>query len=128
MKNTIRKEKKAKPEKKKNKVFSRTVHALLSGEFLTKDGVVKHMPYLLFLTTLFIIYISVGYFFENTLRDNQRYQHELDEQRSEYNTTLSEFETKKQQSHVARDIQSLGLEESVTQPQIIEVRPDYFEE
>jgi hypothetical protein len=68
------------------------------------------------------------YYFENTHRDIVRQQNRLKEIRSEYNTTLSTLETRKQQSSVARDIEALGLKELRTPPQFIDVEPGFFEE
>ena len=101
---------------------------MLNGEFLTREGVIKFMPFILFVTALFITYIGIGYFFENTLREHVRTSQELDELRSEFNTIQSQLEKKKQQSTVIRDINNLGLEEPDTQPNIITVEPGYFEE
>lgn len=126
MANRIREEQK---EKKKKKGFvSRTVTALLNGEFLTRQGLIKFMPFILFLTALFVSYIAIGYYFESTLREHVKVENELEELTSEYNTIQSQLENKKQQSAVVKDIENLGLEEPEHPPTIIEVSPGYFEE
>lgn len=119
-----------KSEKKKNKkgVVSRTVTALLNGEFLTRDGLIRFMPFILFLTALFVSYIAIGYYFESTLRDHVKAEDQLEELTSEYNTIQSQLENKKQQSAVVKDIDNLGLEAPEHPPTIIEVSPGYFEE
>ena len=55
-------------------------------------------------------------------------QNELNEMRSQFNTTMSELETRKQQSHVAEAIENMGLKELRTPPQIIDVEQGFFEE
>jgi hypothetical protein len=67
------------------------------------------------------------YSFERTKREEIRLQHELNELRSSYNTTLSELELTKQQSHVAREIEAMGLKELRNPPQIIDVEKGFFE-
>lgn len=99
----------------------------LSGDFLAKESLVQRMPFISFLAFLFILNIGLVYYFENTAREKVKLQSELNEMRSQYNTTLSELEKSKQQSHVAQAIQEMGLKELRTPPQIIDVEPGFFE-
>ena len=127
MANRIKGEKKEKTKNKKG-LMSRTVTALLNGEFLTRQGLIKFMPFILFLTALFISYITIGYYFESTLREHVKVENQIEELTSEYNTIQSQLENKKQQSAVVKDIENLGLEAPDHPPTIIEVAPGYFEE
>jgi len=122
--NRIKEEKKESPRRN---YVSRTLNALLNGEFLTKDGVVKHLPFLFFLTLLFILNISWIYYSENTIRDLSRTKKDLEELQSEYNTVSSKLESKKRQSSVAKDISNLGLKESTEPPIQLEAPEDYEE-
>ena len=115
------------PPRKSGKV-AKSFRTVLSGEFLTREGLINHLPFIGFIAILFIINIALMYYFENTHRDIVRQQNRLKEIRSEYNTTLSTLETRKQQSSVARDIEALGLKELRTPPQFIDVEPGFFEE
>jgi hypothetical protein len=117
----------ATPPRKSGKV-ALSVRTVLSGEFLTKDSLINHLPFIGFLTVLFLSHIALMYYFENTHRQISKQKDRIEEIRSEYNTTLSILETRKQQSNVARDIEALGLKELRTPPQFIEVEPGYFEE
>jgi hypothetical protein len=109
-------------------LIGRYIHRTLNGEFLTREGLINHLPFIGFVVFLFIAHISLMYFFENTQRELARKQHELNELRSQYNTTMSILETRKQQSNVALSIEQLGLKELRTPPQIIDVEKGYFEE
>jgi hypothetical protein len=115
------------PARKSGKV-AKSVRTVLSGEFLTRESLINHLPFIGFVAILFIINIALMYYFENTHREIVRQQNRMKEIRSEYNTTLSTLETRKQQSSVARDIEALGLKELRTPPQFIEVEPEFFEE
>jgi len=97
---------------------SRTLNAMLNGEFLTRTGVLKHLRFILFLVGLFVVYISIGYFFEGTLRDHVKTKQQLEEATARYNSTISELENRKQASEVLRRIDQLGLVEPEEQPAV----------
>jgi hypothetical protein len=101
---------------------------ILSGDFLVRDGLIKHLPFVLFLVGLFIANIGLVYYFENTAREKIKLQNQLNELRSQYNTTVSDLEKNKQQSNVAQAIQQMGLEELRTPPNVIDVEHGFFEE
>ena len=100
---------------------------ILSGDFLANDGLVKHLPFIAFIVFLFVLNIGLMYSFEHTKREEIRLQHELNELRSSYNTTLSDLELTRQQSNVAHEIENMGLKELRTPPQIIDVEKGFFE-
>ncbi len=102
------------------------IQRILSGEFLAKEGLVQHMPFIFFLVGLFLLNIGLVYYFENTAREKVRMQNELNETRALYNTTMSRLETSKRQSNVAQSIQDMGLKELRTPPNIIDVEPGFF--
>lgn len=115
------------PPRKPGKV-AKSVRTVLSGEFLTKESLINRLPFIGFLAILFFLHIALMYFFDNTHREIGKQQKKLKELQSEYNTTLSTLEMRKQQSSVAKDIESLGLKELRTPPQFIDVEPGFFEE
>jgi hypothetical protein len=100
---------------------------VLSGDFLVKEGLVQHIPFISFLVALFLLNIGLTYYFENTEREKMKLQNEMNELKSQYNTTMSQLETRKQQSNVAGEIEQMGLKELRTPPQIIDVEKDFFE-
>jgi hypothetical protein len=101
---------------------------ILSGDFLVRDGLIKHLSFVLFLVGLFIANIGLVYYFENTAREKVKLQNQLNELRSQYNTTMSDLEKSKQQSNVAQAIEQMGLKELRTPPQVIDVEHGFFEE
>jgi hypothetical protein len=103
------------------------IQRILSGDFLAKEGLVQHMPFIAFLVLLFLFNIGLVYYFENTAREKVRMQNELNETRALYNTTMSRLETSKRQSNVAQSIQDMGLKELRTPPHIIDVEPGFFD-
>jgi hypothetical protein len=117
----------AAPRPKKKAGAGKFLHRIISGEFLAREGMVKHMPFIAFLVALFLINIGLVYYFENTAREKVKLQNELNELRSQYNTTMSELEKSKQQSHVAQAIEEMGLRELRKPPEIIDVEEGFFE-
>lgn len=99
---------------------SRTLNAMLNGEFLTRAGVLQNLRFILFMTALFVVYISIGYAFENTLRAHVKTKEALEEATARYNATVSELENRKQASEVLRQIDKLGLQEPENQPQVLQ--------
>ena len=92
---------------------------ILSGKFLTSDGITSHIPYLLFLTALFLVYISLGYKFENIERDKMQTERNLEEVVSEYKTLRSELESRLQQSRVESATSVLGLQQPISPPTLL---------
>lgn len=101
---------------------------ILSGDFLVRDGLIKHLSFVLFLVGLFIANIGLVYYFENTAREKIKLQNQLNELRSQYNTTMSDLEKSKQQSNVAQAIEQMGLKELRTPPQVIDVENGFFDD
>lgn len=114
-----------KPKKKSG--GGNILQRILSGEFLVREGLVKHLSFVIFLVALFIANIALVYYFENTAREKVKLQNELNELRSQYNTTMSDLEKSKQQSNVAQAIEQMGLKELRTPPQVIDVENGFLD-
>lgn len=103
------------PKKRGNKV-ARSFLNIFSGNFLSKDLVIRQMPFILFLTCIGLGYIANGYYAEKSVREISRINNELKELKSEYITTKSELMFMSNQSEVARAAAPLGLKESTVPP------------
>ena len=114
---TNTREKQQKPKKKSG--FSKFLNALLNGDFLTREGFIKQFPFIFFLTALFVGYIAMGYFYENTLREYARTKTELDQAKNIYHTTLHDLKEAKRQSTISGQLEELGFTNHVSQPRII---------
>lgn len=98
---------------------------ILTGRILIRESVLKLMPFMLFLLFWAIIYISNGYYAEDTVRALNKINNELKELSSEYISTKSELMFRSKQSEVARALEPYGIKESVTPPKkIIESKND----
>ncbi|MBL7963083.1 MAG: hypothetical protein JNM31_04475 [Flavobacteriales bacterium] len=115
------------PRKKKSSGAGQVPRALigiLNGSFLTREHVLRNMPFILYVAVLMLCYIAYGYYTERTVRELDRTSTELKEMRSEYITVRSHLEKAEQQSQVASDIAALGLRESRVPPLRIRVDED----
>ena len=80
----------------------------------------RHIPYLIFVSVLFIAYIAMGYQFERLEREKLQTKRQLEELSAEYKTLKAEFETQLQQSTVEQNIAELGLRQNVEPPFLLE--------
>ena len=106
--------------KQKKNAIGPVIRDLLSGEFLTKEGVTRHIPYLLFISALFVVYIAMGYQFERIEREKMKKKERLEELSAEFKTLQADFESRLQQSSVERNIANLGLNQPVEPPYLLE--------
>ena len=91
---------------------------VIDGSILTREVVVRQLPYILFLVLLAVIYIGNRYHAVQVVRESAGLQKEVEELRSESMSTASELMFISQQSQVLRLLQEKGLEleESVDPP------------
>ena len=103
-----------------------SVKSLIDGSVLTRDGVVKQVPFIIFLTFLAIIYIANRYHAERVVRETVKIQHEVKELRFESITTASGLMYISKQSEVARLVKEkkLGLEELIEPPSKIVIEKE----
>lgn len=101
---------------------------VLNGSFLTRENVLRNMPFILFCAALMLVYIAYGYHTERVVRELDRTGAELKEQRAEYITVRAELEKQEQQSHVAGRIGEIGLHESRVPPVKIQVEDDQLDD
>lgn len=109
----------AKPRKKG--VLAKGLSSVFSGTFLTNEKNLRHLPYVLFLAFIAILYIANGYYADDKIREFNKTSNQLKELRSEYISTKSELMFASKQSEIAKSAEKLGLKETVVPPTKIEV-------
>ena len=115
-------EKAAKTGKPRKKgVLAKGLSSVFSGTFLTNEKTTRHLPFMLFLAFIAILYIANGYYADDKIREVNKISGQLKELRSEYISTKSELMFASKQSEVARAAEELGLKEPVVPPIKIEV-------
>jgi hypothetical protein len=108
------------PKKRKKGVLAKALSSVFSGTFLTNESTLKHVPFLLFLAFIAILYIANGYQADDKIRDVSKITNELKELRSEYISTKSDLMFVSKQSEVAKAAEPMGIKEPVVPPMKIE--------
>ena len=95
-----------------------SVWDVFDGSLLTRDTVVRQLPFVLFITFLIILYIGNRYHAEKVIRETMQLQTEVRELRARAISTASELEFISRQSEVAKMVskRSMGLHEAVDPP------------
>lgn len=109
----------SKPRKKG--VLAKGLSSVFSGTFLSNEKNLKHLPFILFLAFMAILYIANGYYADDKIREANRISNQLKELRSEYISTTSDLMFASKQSEVAKSAEAMGLKEPVVPPRKIEV-------
>lgn len=97
----------------------RTVGSVISGSFLSREYVIRSLPFIFFITLITLLYIANGYYAEEQIRKINRIGNEIKELRSAYIITKSDLMFISKQSEVARRTETVGLKESLEPPQKI---------
>jgi hypothetical protein len=108
------------PKKRKKGVLAKALSSVFSGTFLTNEKTLKHVPFLLFLALIAILYIANGYQADDKIREVNKITNELKELRSEYISTKSDLMFVSKQSEVAKAAEPMGIKEPIVPPMKIE--------
>lgn len=119
--------KKKKRVKNSSKSSSRSFVKMFNGEFLSRDEMVKNLPFFSFVGFLMVLLIGWGYYTETIGQDEADLEKDLGELNSEYFTLGSEYNRLSRQTQVAERLDSTGLSESVTPPKKIKIKKFVFD-
>jgi hypothetical protein len=115
------------PKSKAKKGFiTKSLSAVFSGTFLNHEKLIKHIPFILFICLITLLYIANGYYADDKIRKVNKLTNELKELRSEYISTRSDLMFKSKQSEVAKSAEKLGLKESIEPPKKIVINDTTF--
>lgn len=94
------------------------IKSLLDGTVLTRESVVKLLPFGLYVTFLIVLYIGNSYYSEKVIKKTNKVKNELKELEFEYITVKSDLMHVSKQSEVAHRLDSLktGIKESLVPP------------
>ena len=93
---------------------------IFKGDFLSKKENQEHLPFILFVTLLIILNISLYYNAEQLARSINKAEKDLYELRVEYITTKSELMAKYKRSTIENTVRNIGLQSPLIAPKIIE--------
>lgn len=108
---------------KENKVV-RSMTNVVSGNFLSRETTLKHLPFIFFLSFLAICYIANGYYADDQVRKVNRLTNDIKELRTQYIVVKDSLVVKSKQTEVAKALaaQQTGIKESVVPPKKIIVK------
>jgi Tfp pilus assembly protein PilO len=115
-------------KEEKTEKRSLSLRDVLAGDFLTRDALVRQAPFFFFLVGLFVLQISIIYYFESVQIDIKKTKEKLNDLNSEYSTNASELSVLSQHSEVMEAMKTIGLVNSETTPFIIDVDSLFFKE
>lgn len=112
----------AKPSKPGKKgVLAKGLSKIFGGAFLSDDRTIQHIPFILFLALIAILYIANGYYADDKIREVNKINNQIKELRTEYISSKSDLMFISKQSQVAAAVDTLGLKEPVVAPMKIEI-------
>jgi hypothetical protein len=110
-----------KTRKRKGNGPSFSLFTLIEGwlnieELSIKKASADHLPQILFLMALGILYIGNGHYAENTIRKINNLQKQVEDLRADYHTLKADYMFDSKQSEVASKVKNFGLRESSEPP------------
>jgi hypothetical protein len=112
----------SKPSKPVKKgVLAKGLSKIFGGSFLSDDRAAQHVPFILFLGLIAILYIANGYYADDKIREVNKVSNQLKELHTEYISSKSDLMFVSKQSEVAKAVLPLGLKEPVVAPMKIEM-------
>lgn len=94
---------------------------VLRGEFLADAKAIKHVPFVLFLTALALVYIANAYYVERKVVKIQRLNKRVKDLHTNYVSVKAELMFSMKQTEIATKMLESGLKESVTPPKVIKI-------
>ncbi len=85
-------------------------------KWLQGGWIVQHVPFMLFLALLAVLYIANGHYADNAVRNIGKATHELKQLQYEYKTLQAEVIYRSKESELAKAVEPLGLLRSEQPP------------
>ncbi|NTW32978.1 MAG: hypothetical protein HGB12_10180 [Bacteroidetes bacterium] len=117
------KEQKKKKKKKENPLL-KGLRSVMDGTILTRNLLVRRLPFLLYIVFIAILYIGNSFYVEKRIIEIEKIKKELKELRSENISIKSKLMNCSRQSEIIKRITSSGIKESLCPPNKIFVQKD----
>lgn len=107
-------------------LFSNLEKRLKLDSYFEAGYPIQHLPKILFIMMLGLIYISNSHYAEKTVRKINAVQSEVEDLRADFTTLKADLMFASKQSEVARKVKTMGLEESQNPPiKIVVAKNEY---
>lgn len=114
----------AAPKIKKKRPVLKGIHSIINGTFLTRNSVIKSLPFLFYIAFLAILYIGNSFYAEKKVMQIEKIKKELKELRSESISVKSNLMYVSKQSEVIKRVGPYGVKESLIPPYKIFIKND----
>ena len=104
------------PKNRKRSRLSRAAQTILDGSFLTRDKVIRLIPFILYLMFLAIVHVANSYRAEKTWLEINTIKSQMNELRYRYITSKSELMSIGRMSSVSARLQETGMKEATVPP------------
>jgi hypothetical protein len=112
-------------KQKAKKQKSNPLKGIIEGTILTRENVVKQLPFLIYMVLVAVLYIANSYNAEKTIIESTRTKKLNEEYRYSYISTHSKLMNVSRQSELAHKLVNTGLKELKAPPhKIIVQEPD----
>jgi len=110
------------PRERTGKGLFSAMENLTGSSGLFKEGLpVKYVPYVFYVSVFLMGYIWNAHTSDKLVRKIAKMKVQVNDLRADYTTLKAELMFKSKQSEVAKEVQSIGLEESMVPPQKIDL-------
>ena len=109
---------------KKHRPILKGIHSVIDGTFLTRESVIKSLPFIFYIAFLAVLYIGNAFYAEKKIMQIEKIKKELKELRSESISVKSKLMYLSKQSEVIKRISPNGVKESLIPPYKIFVKND----
>lgn len=94
---------------------------VLRGEFLADAKTIKYVPFVLFLTSLALVYIANAYYVERKVVNIQKLNKRVKDLHTNYVSVKADLMFSMKQTEIATKLAESGLKESTIPPHVIKV-------
>lgn len=88
-------------------------------KYLNYQGIVRNIPFILFLSTLAVVYIFNGHYADKLIRKISKTEKNIKELQYEYKTLKSEVIFRSKASELVKAVEPLGLKELQELPYVL---------
>ena len=107
------------PAKEKSESPKNFLTTFLTEGVVSKEAATEMMPFIIFLSMLAMVYIANRHFAEKNIREIDKLGKEVKELSWDYKTLKADLMLRSTQTEVAKQVDTLGLKESVEPPKKI---------
>lgn len=130
-KETLEKEAQKKKKKREKRIktkrengFVKSLLQVVNGDVLTREFVIKNLPFLMFLSLVMVAYIGYGYHVQKVAKDIIQLENEIRELNTEEVTLTTDLNQVSRQENIAKKLKKRGVKESEDPIKKIEVTKD----